>query len=58
MNELREIFAELWNYAPVLTEEILKRFAQAHNKFHMSDPDELRNAMYGAIKAHGKWALQ
>jgi phosphatidylserine/phosphatidylglycerophosphate/cardiolipin synthase-like enzyme len=35
--ELRGVFAELWDYAPVLTDEALKRFTEAYKKFRPSE---------------------
>ena len=45
--ELRALFAELWDYAPVLTDETLKRFTEAHKKFRPSDADALIEGAVG-----------
>ena len=45
--DLRAVFAELWDYAPVLTDEALKRFTEAHKKFRPSDADELIAGVVG-----------
>lgn len=39
--ELRAVFAELWEYAPVLTDDVLKRFAEEHKKHKPSAVDDL-----------------
>lgn len=47
ISELRAVFAELWEYAPVLTDDVLKRFAEAHKKFSPSDADDLIGSTIG-----------
>jgi hypothetical protein len=51
--ELRAVFAELWDYAPVLTDEMSsKRFTDAHKKFRPSeDVDELIGGVVGIDRA-------
>lgn len=40
--ELRQIFAELWNHAAILTDDVLARFNDAHRRYPaVSDRDEL-----------------
>ena len=47
IEELRAVFAELWEYAPVLTDDALKRFTDAHKKFTVADVDELIGGVVG-----------
>jgi len=45
--ELRAVFAELWEFAPVLTDDTLKRFTEARKKFTPSKADDLIAAFIG-----------
>jgi HKD family nuclease len=38
--ELRAVFDELWDAAAVLTDDVLKRFSEAHQRFRSSNVDE------------------
>jgi PLD-like domain len=49
--ELRAVFADLWEYAAVLTDDVLKRFAQAREKYKPStEVDDLIGNAIGKVE--------